>query len=106
MRCVWLAVIACAACVHPGAFTCKDGGTCPEGTVCADVTDPDEALCVPPEQLASCAGLRRWLLERLPLRRDVRERRARSDQGRAVRRRQSHPARWLRQSMSARNAAL
>ena len=56
MRSVWLVAIACAGCLHPGAFTCKDGSTCPEGSVCADLTNPDQTLCVQPDQLAACAG--------------------------------------------------
>ena len=54
----WLVAlaVACGACLSPGAHTCPGGGTCPEGLVCAQVSDPDQQLCVQPEQVAACTG--------------------------------------------------
>ncbi len=42
------------ACVRSSSVPCGDQGVCREGTVCAQVHEPDELLCVTPQQLEAC----------------------------------------------------
>ncbi|MBL9016286.1 MAG: hypothetical protein JNL83_19010, partial [Myxococcales bacterium] len=50
----WVFVIVLSACVRSSSVPCGDQGVCREGTVCAQVTSPEELLCVTPQQLAAC----------------------------------------------------
>ena len=43
-------------CLRSGSVTCGDV-TCPGGTTCTPVTDPDQTICATQAQLAACAGL-------------------------------------------------
>ena len=52
-------LVLVAACVRSSSERCSDDRVCPEGTVCADVANPQlipplEHLCVPPEDRAAC----------------------------------------------------
>lgn len=49
-----VSAVLLAACVRSSSVPCGDQGVCREGTVCAQVTSPDQLLCVTPQQLEAC----------------------------------------------------
>src|SRR5262245_58557611 len=49
-------LVLLAACLNSSSVPCDDGRTCPGGTVCASLTDPDQQLCVTPDQIDECRG--------------------------------------------------
>src|SRR5262249_23289588 len=54
----WMLLALAAGCVHPSAVTCPGGElVCAADTVCANVRDPDETLCVTQDQIDACVGL-------------------------------------------------
>lgn len=53
----WLiSLVVMTGCVESNAVVCGDGLTCPQGTVCTEVTAPLVKLCATEDQLAACAG--------------------------------------------------
>lgn len=48
------------ACVASDSVPCGNDRYCPAGSHCAAVTDPDESLCVPQQQLAVCTDAPRY----------------------------------------------
>ena len=45
-----------SACIDSSSVPCDDGRTCPSGTVCATLTDPEQQLCVKRGQIEACRG--------------------------------------------------
>ncbi len=52
----WLIPVVMLGCVESNAVVCGDGLTCPQGTVCKEVTEPSVKLCATEDQLEACAG--------------------------------------------------
>lgn len=53
---MFVLALVLVGCTSSDSVLCDDGRTCPENTVCAAVSNPDELLCVAPEQIAVCVG--------------------------------------------------
>jgi cysteine-rich repeat protein len=55
MRFLIVAVLI-SGCVSSSSVVCDDGRECPAGTVCKQVTNPDQQVCATPNQLSQCDG--------------------------------------------------